>query len=157
MKSFYNATKLSFINNTFTQKLWISGVIFYEISILSFLVANLKYILRFAIPCILETPSNTDPFQMSLLVLGDSNVERSWLNVRNNRDLLRGATFVPVKRFDQIVVGFSSLLPSVSTIYRSCVYWGWKFVTNVFWIIVYLFLGGHDCDIVFMCIEVVYI
>ena len=47
-------------------------------------------------------------------MLGDSNVERSWLNVRNNRDLLRGATFVPVKRYDQIVAGFSSVLPSVS-------------------------------------------
>ena len=51
---------------------------------------------------------------MSLLMLGDSNVERSWLNVQNNRDLLRGATFVPVKRYDQIVAGFSSVLPSVS-------------------------------------------
>ena len=51
---------------------------------------------------------------MSLLMLGDSNVERSWLNVRNNRDLLRGATFVPVKRYDQIVAGFSAVLPSVS-------------------------------------------
>ena len=54
-------------------------------------------------------------FQMSLLVLGDSNVERSWLNVRNNRDLLRGAVFVPVKRYDQIVTGFSSMISSVSS------------------------------------------
>ena len=52
---------------------------------------------------------------MSLLVLGDSNVERSWLNVRNNRDLLRGAVFVPVKRYDQIVTGFSSMMSSVSS------------------------------------------
>ena len=51
---------------------------------------------------------------MTLLLLGDSNVERSWLNVRNNRELLRGAVFVPVKRFDQIVTGFNSLIPSVS-------------------------------------------
>ena len=51
---------------------------------------------------------------MSLLLLGDSNVERSWLNVRNNRELLHGAVFVPVKRFDQIVTGFNSLIPSVS-------------------------------------------
>ena len=39
---------------------------------------------------------------MSLLLLGDSNVERVWLNVRNNRELLRGAVFVAVKRFDRI-------------------------------------------------------
>ena len=49
-------------------------------------------------------------------MLGDSNVERSWLNVRNNRDLLRGATFIPVKRYEQIVAGFSSLQPSVRVI-----------------------------------------
>ena len=54
---------------------------------------------------------------MSLLLLGDSNVERSWLNARNDRDLLRGGVFVPVKQFDQIVAGFSSLLPSVSELY----------------------------------------
>ena len=33
---------------------------------------------------------------MTLLLLGDSNVERPWLNVRNNRDLLRTAVFVAV-------------------------------------------------------------
>jgi len=51
---------------------------------------------------------------MSLLLLGDSNVERVWLNVRNNRDLLRGALFVAVKRFDQLLAGFQALHPSVS-------------------------------------------
>ena len=52
---------------------------------------------------------------MSLLLLGDSNVERVWLNVRNNRELLRGAVFVAVKQFDQIHVGFQALHPSVSS------------------------------------------
>ena len=51
---------------------------------------------------------------MGLLVLGDSNVERAWLNVRNNREMLRGAVFVPVKRFEQIQTGFQALIPSVS-------------------------------------------
>ena len=51
---------------------------------------------------------------MSLLLLGDSNVERVWLNVRNNRELLRGAVFVAVKRFDQIQPGFQAIHPNVS-------------------------------------------
>lgn len=51
---------------------------------------------------------------MSLMLLGDSNVERVWLNVRNNRELLRGAVFAPVKRFDQLQAGFQALVPSVS-------------------------------------------
>ena len=50
---------------------------------------------------------------MSLLVLGDSNVERSWLGVRNNRELLRTALFVPVKRVEQIQVGFQAVTASV--------------------------------------------
>ena len=54
---------------------------------------------------------------MTRLLLGDSNVERPWLNVRNNRDLLRTALFVAVKRFDQIQAGFSSISPLVSRIY----------------------------------------
>ena len=61
-----------------------------------------------------HTSVNKGPFQMSLLLLGDSNVERVWLNVRNNRDLLRGAMFVAVKRFDQLHTGFQALHPSVS-------------------------------------------
>ena len=51
---------------------------------------------------------------MSLLLLGDSNVERVWLNVRNNRELLRGAVFDAVKRFDQIQPGFQAIHPNVS-------------------------------------------
>ena len=58
---------------------------------------------------------------MSLLLLGDSYVERSWLNARNDRDLLRGGVFVPVKRFDQIAAGFSALQPSVRNLLSSII------------------------------------
>ena len=51
---------------------------------------------------------------MSLLLLGDSNVERIWLNVRNNRELLRSGLFVAVKRFDQLQISFQSMTSSVS-------------------------------------------
>ena len=51
---------------------------------------------------------------MALMLLGDWNVERVWLNVRNNRELLRNAVVFSVKRFDQIQSGFQALIPSVS-------------------------------------------
>lgn len=51
---------------------------------------------------------------MALMLLGDSNVERVWLNVRNNRELLRNAVVFSVKRFDQVQSGFQALVPSVS-------------------------------------------
>ena len=50
---------------------------------------------------------------MSLLLLGDSNVERIWLQVRNNREMLRTATFVAVKRLDQLTSGYQALNSSV--------------------------------------------
>ena len=50
---------------------------------------------------------------MSLLLLADSNVERIWLNVRNNRELLRTAIVVAVKRVDQMQPGFQAIVPSV--------------------------------------------
>ena len=53
---------------------------------------------------------------MSLLLLGDSNVERIWLNVRNNRELLRTGLFIAVKRFDQLSSGFQAVTSSVSII-----------------------------------------
>ena len=53
---------------------------------------------------------------MALLLLADSNSERIWLSVKNNRELLRSAIFVPVKRFDQMQAGFQAILPSVSII-----------------------------------------
>ena len=51
---------------------------------------------------------------MALMLLGDWNVERVWLNVRNNRELLRNAVVFSVKRLDQIQSGFQALIPSVS-------------------------------------------
>jgi len=51
---------------------------------------------------------------MSLLILGDSNVERAWLSVRNNRELLRTGNFIPVKRSDQMQAGFQAMTPNVS-------------------------------------------
>ena len=50
---------------------------------------------------------------MSLLLLADSNVEPIWLNVRNNRELLRTAIVVAVKRVDQMQPGFQAIVPSV--------------------------------------------
>ena len=50
---------------------------------------------------------------MSLLLIGDSNVERIWMHVRENREHLRSATFVPVKRIDQLATGFQALTASV--------------------------------------------
>ena len=57
---------------------------------------------------------------MSLLLLGDSNVERIWLQVQNNHEMLRTAIFVPVKRFDQMQAGFQAMLPSVSILVFLC-------------------------------------
>ena len=51
---------------------------------------------------------------MSLLVLGDSNVELAWLHARNNREMLRTAIFVPVKQIDQLQPSYQSITPSVS-------------------------------------------
>ena len=47
-------------------------------------------------------------------MLGDSNVERAWLHTRNNREMLRTAIFVPVKRIDQLQPSYQSITPSVS-------------------------------------------
>ena len=57
---------------------------------------------------------------MALLLLADSNSERIWLSVKNNRELLRSAIFVPVKRFDQMQAGFQTILPSVSILVFLC-------------------------------------
>ena len=51
---------------------------------------------------------------MSLLLIGDSNVERIWLHVKENREHLRSAVFVPVKRIDQLSTGFQAITASVS-------------------------------------------
>ena len=54
---------------------------------------------------------------MSLLLLADSQIERVWLNVRNNREAYRSAIFVPVKNFDQLLNGFNSIQSTVSLIF----------------------------------------
>lgn len=51
---------------------------------------------------------------MQLLLLGDSQIERIWVNVRGNRELLRNAIYIPVKRLDQMAGGFNSITASVS-------------------------------------------
>ena len=51
---------------------------------------------------------------MSLLLIGDSNVKRIWMHVRENREHLRSAVFVPVKRMDQLSTGFQAITASVS-------------------------------------------
>ena len=53
-----------------------------------------------------------------MLLLADSNVERVWLSVRNNRERLRDAIFVAVKRYDQMQSGFQAILPSVSIFFK---------------------------------------
>ena len=53
---------------------------------------------------------------MSLLLIGDSNVERIWLHVKENSEHLRSATFVPVKRVDQLSAGFQAITASVSLV-----------------------------------------
>ena len=54
---------------------------------------------------------------MSLLLIGDSNVERIWLHVKENREHLRTALFVPVKRIDQLSTGFQAITASVSEVW----------------------------------------
>lgn len=54
---------------------------------------------------------------MSLLLLADSQIERVWLNVRNNREAYRSAIFIPVKNFDQLLNGFNSIQSTVSLIF----------------------------------------
>ena len=52
--------------------------------------------------------------KMSLLILADSQVDRIWRNVRQNRELLRTAEYFPVKRVDQLAEGFKAMKASVS-------------------------------------------
>ena len=51
--------------------------------------------------------------KMSLLILADSQIERVWRNVRQNREILRTAEFVPVKRFNQMHDGFKAMKATV--------------------------------------------
>ena len=50
---------------------------------------------------------------MSLVILADSQVERVWRNVRLNRELLRTATYAPVKRLSQLHEGVKVLTAQV--------------------------------------------
>ena len=51
---------------------------------------------------------------MVLLLLGDSQVQRIWPNVRLDRELLRDAIYVPVKNRASILSGYQSITASVS-------------------------------------------
>ena len=51
---------------------------------------------------------------MSLVILADSQVERVWRNVRMNRELLRTATYVPVKRLAQLHEGVKVMTAQVN-------------------------------------------
>ena len=50
---------------------------------------------------------------MSLLVLADSQIERVWRSVRQDREILKTAEFVPVKRFNQMHDGFKAMKATV--------------------------------------------
>ena len=50
---------------------------------------------------------------MSLLILADSQVERVWGNVRQNRELLQTASYVPVKRISQLQYGIRAMTAHV--------------------------------------------
>ena len=50
---------------------------------------------------------------MSLLILADSQIERVWRSVRQDRDILKTAEFVPVKRFNQMHDGFKAMKATV--------------------------------------------
>ena len=56
---------------------------------------------------------------MSLLILADSQVERVWRNVRQNRELLRTATYVPVKRISQLQDGVRAMTAQVELVSQS--------------------------------------
>ena len=53
---------------------------------------------------------------MTLLVLGDSQVERVWNHVRGDREQLRTGQFYPVKNRASVLNGFKSIKPNVSIV-----------------------------------------
>ena len=53
---------------------------------------------------------------MTLLVLGDSQVERVWNHVRGDREQLRAGYFYPVKNRSSVLNGFKSIKPNVSIV-----------------------------------------
>ena len=50
---------------------------------------------------------------VSLLILGDSQVERVWNHVRGDREQLKTGYFVPVKNKKAMLNGFKSIKPTV--------------------------------------------
>ena len=50
----------------------------------------------------------------NVLILGDSQIERVWNNVRFNREILRAAHFVPVKNRNAMISVFQAIKPAVS-------------------------------------------
>ena len=48
-----------------------------------------------------------------LLILGDSQVERVWNNVRGNLEILRSALYIPVKNRNSIIPGLQAVKPTV--------------------------------------------
>ena len=50
---------------------------------------------------------------MSLVIIGDSQVERVWRNVRQNREILQTAVYAPVKRFAQLHDGLKAMSAQV--------------------------------------------
>ena len=56
----------------------------------------------------------TKDFQMVLMLMADSQLERVWASVRNNREGYRTGLFVPVKNLSQLFNGVQSMTASVS-------------------------------------------
>ena len=57
---------------------------------------------------------NTKDFQMVLMLMADSQLERVWASVRNNRKGYRTGLFVPVKNRQAIMAGYQSITAAVS-------------------------------------------
>ena len=53
---------------------------------------------------------------MVLLLMADSQFERVWANIRNNREGYRTRIFIPVKNLGQLVNGVQGMTASVSLI-----------------------------------------
>ena len=60
---------------------------------------------------------------MVLLLMADSQFERVWANVRNNREGYRTGVFIPVKNLGQLVAGVQGMTASVSLIILSRGIW----------------------------------
>ena len=48
-----------------------------------------------------------------VLILADSQVERVWNNVRGNREILRQASYIPVKNRAAVMTSFQAMKPTV--------------------------------------------